>query len=135
MKLFQLHEDQFKAAVAIVYDDHGNLLLGKAKTDDDRNGKWCFPGGGMKPGECPGSAAARECWEETGYKVKPQQMAFRHHERPGVAFVVCRKLEGCDDPNHEFSKIDWVPREKWFGLDELYPVNLNILRNPVSNFP
>lgn len=134
MKLSLLGEERYKAAVAIVYDDYGNLLLGKAKTNDDRNGKWCFPGGGIKPGECPGEASARECQEETGIFVKPQQMSFSYCEKPGVAFVVCRKVSGCLDPNHEFSELKWVPRDKWFKLD-LYPVNYSILSVAEAGFP
>lgn len=135
MRLNLLYEHHYKAAVAIVYDEHGNLLLGKAKTNDDRNGKWCFPGGTIKPGECPGSAAARECLEETGYSVKPQQMSFGHQERPGVAFVVCRKIQGSPTPSHEFSKLEWFPRAKLGNLADFYPVNHDILKEPIANFP
>ena len=38
MKLKVLVEERFTAAVAIVYDSHGNLLLGKATNNDDRKG-------------------------------------------------------------------------------------------------
>lgn len=135
MKLTLLHEHAYKSAVAIVYDDNANVLLGKAKNNDDRKGKWCFPAGGVKPGECPGEAAARECFEETGFKVKPQQMAFDHGPKPGVGFVVCRKLTGEMKPNGEFSELQWVPWNKVLELEDLYPDVAEVLRKSISHFP
>lgn len=135
MKLQLLYEHQFKSAVAIVYDEHANVLLGKAKNNDDRKGKWCFPAGGIKPGECPGEAAARECFEETGFTAKPQQMAFQHGAKPQVGFVVCRKLSGEMKPNGEFSELRWVPWNKVIELEDLYPDVAKVLRKPIARFP
>lgn len=135
MKLQLLYEHQFKSAVAIVYDEHANVLLGKAKNSGERSGKWCFPAGGIKNGECPGEAATRECFEETGIKVKPQQAAFEHGAKPGVSFVVCRRINGELKPNGEFSELKWVPWNKVLELEDLYSDVAEVLRKPISNFP
>lgn len=37
---------------------------------------WTFPGGGIKPGERPEYAAARELFEETGMRVHPDSLAY-----------------------------------------------------------
>jgi len=50
------------AVSAIVTDDDSRILM-ILRTD---NGYWSIPGGGLKPGETPRQAAAREVKEETG---------------------------------------------------------------------
>ena len=143
MKLRLLHEhcahdhgkSQFKSAVAIVYDEHANVLLGKAKNNDDRKGKWCFPAGGIEEGECPGDAAERECLEETGFTAKTQQHVFAHGPKPGVGFIVCRKTGGHAKPNSEFSELKWVPWNKVSELEDLYPDVAEVLRKPIAHFP
>ena len=135
MRLRLLYEHRFKSAVAIVYDHNGCILLGKAKNNDDRKGKWCFPAGGIELGECPGEAATRECFEETGFNVKPQQMAFEHGPKPGVGFVVCRLIDGTMKPNGEFSELKWVPWNKVLELEDLYHDVTEVLRKPSASFP
>jgi len=134
MKLFLLYENKSKAAVAIVYDDNANILLGKATNNDDRKGKWCFPAGGVEKGECPREAAARECLEETGFNVVPQQQSFQGTD-PNIYFVVCRKLSGHANPNHEFSELQWVPWDKVLELTDLYPDAARVLRRAEAMFP
>ncbi|WP_406195841.1 NUDIX domain-containing protein [Kitasatospora sp. NBC_01560] len=59
------------AAVAVVLDDQGRVLL--AQRADD--GRWALPGGILEPGEQPADGAARECLEETGVEVVPELLA------------------------------------------------------------
>lgn len=134
MKL-RLLEYHYKSVVAIVYDEHANILLGKATNNDDRKGKWCFPAGRIKPGEFPREATIRECFEETGLTVKPQQDAFPHHFKPHVGFVVCRKISGDLKPNGEFEKLKWVPWDRVINLKDLYPDIAEIMRKPIAGFP
>lgn len=135
VKLATLSEHRYKAVVAIIYDEHANVLLGKASNNDDRNGKWCFPAGHIKLGECPGAAAARECFEETGYTAKPQSFAFSHPTRTNVGFVVLRKLNGSMKPNEEFSELRWVPWNKVPEMSGLYYNIVDILNHPEARFP
>lgn len=98
-------EPAFKAAVGIV-QDRDKWLLGLArKTADDRTGKWCMPGGHIKPGESPERAAVREVREESGIKCHAVGEPIRDPQHKGVAFVHCKVTSsGQDpDPNHEFS--------------------------------
>ena len=44
----------------------GHFLFLRRGAGCDHPGEWCFPGGGIEPGETPEDAAARECREEIG---------------------------------------------------------------------
>jgi 8-oxo-dGTP pyrophosphatase MutT (NUDIX family) len=93
---------EFKSAVAVArYRDR--WLLGLSTAKDDRGGKWCAPGGHIKPNESPRKAAERECREETGIICKSVGEPIAIADRPGVAFVPCRiERLGKFDPNSEF---------------------------------
>lgn len=58
------------SADAAVFDSNGNLLL----TQRSDCGEWCMPGGASEVGESPSHTAERECWEETGLRVKASRL-------------------------------------------------------------
>ena len=108
VQLKQISEDksQYTAAVAIVKYRDG-WLLGLSTANDDRNDKWCFPGGGIKSGESPSKAAERECFEELGVRCKAVSEPFSYGSKKHVAFVPC-KLETPRDKyklNSEFTAV------------------------------
>lgn len=119
MKLQLISEDktEYKAAVAVVkYRD--SWLLGLSTANDDRSGKWCFPGGGINSGESPKKAAERECFEELGVKCKAVGEPFSHGNKKHVAFVPC-KIESKKDKyvlNSEFSAAGLFDRQELRNL-------------------
>ena len=119
----------YVAACAICYDRAGRILLGLSTANDDRNNMWCFPGGGIEPGEHPSRAAERECFEETGYRVFAISRPQKYRHKPQVAFVVCRSGGGAPLPNSEFSELRWFTKEEALQLPDLYPANQQILVN------
>lgn len=131
MKLSVLCESSgFKAAVAIVLDNREYILCGRSTAADDRYQKWCFPGGGLNGSiETPEKGAERECQEETNCKVYAIDRAFSFHKKPGVAFVVCKFIDGLPKPNHEFSELKWFSPSELMVEPDLYPINRQILRN------
>jgi 8-oxo-dGTP pyrophosphatase MutT (NUDIX family) len=115
-------EPDFKAAVAIVRQ-RDRWLLGLAKgAGDDRDCKWCHPGGGIKPGETPEHAAERECFEEMGIKCKATGKAFRMPSHKSVAFVPCKTTRSKQkiDNNHEFSAAGFFTLAELRSLKPLY---------------
>ncbi len=118
---------EFYAAVACV-EHYGRWLLGLSKSDDDRKGHWCFPGGGIKGSETPHQGAVRECWEETGVKCKAFGGIMTLDSKPGVAFVYCKAL-GMPfiKHNHEFSDMRFLSLNEMSDL-KLYPNVLKLIR-------
>ena len=58
-----------KVAAAVVISNDEKILLVRRKNNPER-GKWTLPAGFVDGGEDPVHAAVRECFEETGLKVK-----------------------------------------------------------------
>ncbi len=119
-RVLKEEDTKYAAAVAIVQDG-SKWLLGLSKSEDDRNGKWVFPGGGIKSNETPQQAAERECKEETGVSCKSVGEPFEHKKKD-VAFVHCKgKITGYK-PNHEFSVIGGFTVDEFDSLDLYYNV-------------
>ena len=120
---------EYKAAVGIV-KDHDKWLLGLAvNSGDDRENRWCFPGGRIEPGETPEEAAVREVFEETGVKCKAVSKAFSH-ENKGIAFVICKALNTQVKPSDEMVASLFLTRFQMKSL-RLFP-NVIDLINKVS---
>lgn len=120
----------FKSAVGIVIKDRSDVLFGLAVTTDDRNDKWCFPGGGVDP-EDGGDvliSARREVFEETSLDVRPSGTVLVHPDQPEVAFVVCEFIAGTLHPNREFSELQWIPFGAVDQFPDVYSMNKSILQ-------
>lgn len=119
----------YTAAVAICIKDRKDVLIGKANTDDDRDGMWVFPGGGIdkEDGHDPVAAAIRECYEEMGVRVTSTGTVINHPDKPEVAFVVCEYVQGNITPNAEFHEGMWMPAAARHDFPGLYPANKAVL--------
>lgn len=60
------------AAYAVIIDDSDHVLL--AHWVEGRRSAWTLPGGGLEPGEDPETAARREVLEETGFRVRLEEL-------------------------------------------------------------
>ena len=115
----------YKSAVVIVYH-HNKWLLGLAENSDDgRENRWCFPGGGINTGESPEEAAVREVYEETGVTCKAMSKAFKH-DKETVAFVLCKATSENTRISKEFPIISFFTTRQMKSL-RLYPNVIDLI--------
>ena len=111
---------------AIVEKD-GALLLEKRAGPILETGKWGLPSGFLDRDETAGEGMLRELLEETGWTGSIISL-FRVNSRPGrpkedrqnvsLDFLV-KPIEKIGKPDHESSKIEWIPIDKLLPLEEL----------------
>lgn len=120
LSILEQYDPQFKSAVAIVQNGDRWLLGLATNTGDGRSNKWVHPGGHIKKGETPEEAAVRECWEETGIKVKSVSKAFTMNGYKDIAFVHCKVTKR----NQEFEMNEEFSAMGFFMFKELRSLKL-----------
>lgn len=74
---------RIEVAVGVVFNQHGQVLVGQRVVKDLYFEKWEFPGGKLEQGETPDVALAREFLEETGLKLGPSTpLMLVEHDYP-----------------------------------------------------
>ncbi len=67
--------DAFRIVVhTLVWDDNAHLLLLRRANTGFMDGRYTLPGGHRRGGETASAAAMRECHEEAGIEIEPQQL-------------------------------------------------------------
>lgn len=108
------------ARACVVYE--GKLLL----VSND-GGYWHLPGGHLEPGESLHLCATREVYEETGYKIIPQDIiyVFEFYDRTidshKVECVFRAIVEAHPNNNHweDLGRDKSVTMMRWFSLEEI----------------
>jgi 8-oxo-dGTP pyrophosphatase MutT (NUDIX family) len=138
---------QRPSARVIVVDESGSVLLFRIEDpQDSKPPLWITPGGGIKPGEAPGEAAARELAEETGLVIDYAELGdpvaicqgdwvFRGQPLYSVdTFFACRT------ERFEPSTAGWEPLEhelhaawRWWTIEELDTTKEPVLPALLSN--
>jgi len=111
---------------AIVEKD-GALLLEKRAGPILETGKWGLPSGFLDRDETAAQGILRELKEETGWSGKIISL-FRVNSKPNrpkedrqnvsLDFLV-KPIEKIGEPDHESSKIEWIPIEKLLSPEDL----------------
>ena len=78
-----------KVAVAVLVRQDGHILLVR-RANDPARGRWTLPAGFVDAGEDPVLAAERECFEETGLRVKVKELldVLSGQEHPRGAHII-----------------------------------------------
>ncbi len=101
------------AAVALI-DPDGRVLLAQRPEGKSMAGLWEFPGGKIEAGETPEAALVRECHEELGIRIAPDDLAalsFASHGYPEfhllMPLYLCRRWQGVPTPR-EGQRMVWA---------------------------
>lgn len=69
-----MNHGSVKVGVSVRVCFEGQVLMG-LRRGSHGHGTWSFPGGHIEFGEDPSEAASREVFEETGLKIRPEDMS------------------------------------------------------------
>jgi ADP-ribose pyrophosphatase YjhB (NUDIX family) len=110
---------------AIVEKD-GALLMVKRAGDVLETGKWGLPAGFLERDETAAQGILRELHEETGWTGEVISL-FRVNSKPdrpkedrqnvSLDFLI-RPVAKTGEPDHESSKVEWIPIDKLLPLSE-----------------
>jgi len=110
-----------KVAAAVLVEKDGRILLVR-RINEPFRGLWTLPAGFVNGGEDPAEAAARECLEETGLRVRVTRVldiiSGREHER-GADFVIVYQAEVASG---ELLPADDADAAEWFFRESLPPL-------------
>ena len=108
--------DEIRAAGGVVLHEGQIAVVHRPKYDD-----WSLPKGMLEPGETWEEAALREVEEETGLRVRLDQLATTHYAVSGTPKSVrWWRMSLVDDdghePDHEVDQVRWVTPEEAMRL-------------------
>ncbi|MCX5391300.1 NUDIX hydrolase [Streptomyces sp. NBC_00094] len=110
-------------AGAVVREDGRLLAIRRAD-----NGTWELPGGVLELTEAPEEGVAREVWEETGIRVKVEELTgvYKNTARGIVALVFrCKPSGGEERTSTESTAVEWLtPEEITARMTEVYAIRL-----------
>jgi ADP-ribose pyrophosphatase YjhB (NUDIX family)/ribosomal protein S27AE len=107
-----------KVAVAVYVEKDGQVLLVR-RANHPRRGLWTLPAGFVDAGEDPVRAAERECFEETGLRIRVTDLLdviFGLEHPRGAHIVIAYRGEIVDGLLHAADDVD---RTAFFSPDDL----------------
>lgn len=123
------------AAYALCVDEAGRILLCRMARSVIAGEVWTLPGGGLRFGESPETAALRELDEETGQGgeivrlVDVSDNLLKLDSRPGTvhAIRIVYEVRVTDGANLRQEAEGTTDACSWFTIDEAERLNLNDL--------
>lgn len=119
-----------RGAVAVCMRD-GRMLVIRRSEHVVAPGAWCFPGGGIEPGESEEDALIREFQEEIGVRVRPVRRIWRNTTdwKVELAWWLAELPDGetpVGNPR-EVASIHWLSPDEMAAKEELLPSNREFL--------
>jgi 8-oxo-dGTP diphosphatase len=112
----------------------GRKVLLVQRANEPWRGFWTLPAGFVDAGEDPAKAVVRECWEETGLRVKVMVLldllAGQEHARGAHILLVYR----CEVVSGELKPGDDALGAGFFSLDDLPPLGFESTKLILSRF-
>jgi 8-oxo-dGTP diphosphatase len=122
-----------KVAAAVLVEREGRVLLVRRGNEPFR-GQWTLPAGFINGGEDPAEAAARECVEETGLRVRVTGVLDiipgREHPR-GADFIIVYRAEVLSG---ELKADDDADAVDWFSRDQLPSLAFRATQKVLQSF-
>ena len=112
-------------AMALIQDDHGRVLV--LEHTYRREIPWGLPGGWLKHAESPEAGLAREVFEETGFRIRVEQLLAADFWGSGQMDLLYR----CTIESGTYQQSDETARHQWLEpahLPELLPNQIALLR-------
>jgi 8-oxo-dGTP pyrophosphatase MutT (NUDIX family) len=128
-----------KIGANVVLVDNGKILL-LLRSGGWKTGFWGPPGGGADKGETPKQAAVRETFEESGLRIRPDDLKLliqrTKHDYGMIYFYITDKFSGKGVAlSHEHSGFSWVDMKRIDELDTTFqPSELAIIKNYLLSF-
>jgi ADP-ribose pyrophosphatase YjhB (NUDIX family) len=120
-----------KVAAGVVVPREGKILLVQ-RAFSPRRGYWTLPVGFVDAGEDPAKAAERECFEETGLRIRTTALldVFSGQEHPRGAHIIIvyygEIIDGVLNPG------DDVSDAKFYSKDNLPPLAFSTTHKIIS---
>lgn len=121
-----------KGVVAVICRADEHLLVIQRSAFVTAPGAYCFPGGGIEPGETESMALCRELHEELGLTVRPLRRVWRCHTTRNVdlAWWAAELIDPHVSPRpcpREVADWNWLPVEAIRQLPALLDSNHQFL--------
>ena len=95
--------------------------------------KFCFPGGGIEPGETEEEALVREMQEELSIDVQPVRRLWTNRARSGIELHWWHaEMHGerqIQANREEVESIHWMTAQEMLALNDLLPTNREFLHS------
>lgn len=113
--IIKIKDNNFKSAHVVIIKDGKVLILRRSPTDEWMPGHYGLPGGKLDGEESPTQAVSRECKEEAGLSVRPEDLIFlpKVSIEKKHAFYCTEKFTG--EPKLDFEHDDF----KWINPKDL----------------
>ncbi len=122
-----------KVAACVLVEREGQILLVR-RVFDPQKGKWTVPGGFVDYGEDPVEAAARECLEETGLRVRitglVDVISTDEHDQ-GASIVILYRGEVAGG---ELAAEDDADAADFFPAEKLPPLAFEATRRAIASW-